>query len=199
MKKLDECSLRTLTLIQIAIATLVSLIFQFIIPLNWQPLDVYTLGPDVRHGDPGANVVLFALSQWYFSISIAWLFYRNNKHLNNFLVYALVPTSTIIFTEFFQIYLYYDYIHLLPFFVSFYIIIKKRKNLFPKYVIYYLLITAPWAFIDYFFKLAYYDSSFPEFLFNGIMFLIFTIILSLIIKPSKIIKIFNKEAKVELD
>jgi hypothetical protein len=195
MKKLNELSLKSVTLIQIAIATGVSLIFQFIIPLNWQPLDVYTLGPDVRHGDPGANVVLFALSQWYFSLSVAWLVYRDNKYLNNFLVYALVPTSTIIFTEFIQIYLYYDYIHLLPFIVSFYIIIKKRKNLFPKYVIYYLLIATPWAFIDYFFKLAYYDASFPEFLFNGIMFLIFTIILSLIIKPSEIRKLFHKGAE----
>ena len=182
MKKLNEYSLRTITLIQIAIAIITSLIFQFIIPLNWQPLDVYTLGPNVKHGDPGANVVLFALSQWFFSLSVAWFVYRDNKYLNNFLVYALVPTTTIIFAEFFELFLYYDYIHLLPFLVSFYIIIKKKKDLIPKYVIFYLLIATPWSFIDYFFKLAYYDTTFYEFLFNGIMFLIFTIILSFVIK-----------------
>lgn len=181
MKKLNEYSLRTITLIQIAVATIISLIFQFIIPLNWQPLDVYTLGPDVKHGYPGANVVLFALSQWFFSLSVAWFLYRDNKYLNNFLVYTLVPTSTIIFAEFFEIYLYYDYIHLLPFLVSIFIIWKRKKDLYPKYVIYYLLVATPWGFIDYFLKLAYYDSTFFEFLFNGIMFLILTIILSIVI------------------
>jgi len=197
MKKLNEYNLRTITLIQIAIATLVSLIFQFIIPLNWQPLDVYTLGPDIKHGYPGANIVLFALSQWYFSLSVAWFVKRDNKYLNNYLAYAFVPTFTIILAEFFQMFLYYDYIHLLPFCVSFYILMKKRSTLYSKYVIYYILIIIPWAFIDYFFKLAYYDSTFSEFLYNGIILLIFTVILSILIKLSKIITIFHRKDEKE--
>jgi len=184
MKKLNELSLRSITIIQIVVALLITIIFQFIVPLSWQPLDVYTLGPDVKHGTPGANIVVFAISQWYFSLSIAWFLKRDNKYLNNFLAYAVVPLTSIIVPEFFIIGLYYDYIHLIPFIVSVFILFRKRDSVFPKYVIYYLIILGVWLIIDYVFKLAYYDTTLLEFILNGIFLLIFTIILSLIIRFS---------------
>jgi len=187
MKKINELSLRSITLIQIIIASIITLVFQFIIPLSWQPLDVYTLGPDVKHGTPGANIVLFAVSQWYFSLSLAWFLKRDNKYLNNFLAYAIVPLSSIVIPEIVIIGLYYDYIHLIPFFVSIYILLYKRDSLYPIYVIYYIIILTVWSIIDYAFKLAYYDATLLEFIFNGILLMIFTIILSLLIKVSKIL------------
>jgi hypothetical protein len=195
MKKLNKLNLIPITIIQIIIATVISLIFQFIIPLNWQPLDVYTMGPDVQHGTPGANIVIFAVSQWYFSVSIAWFLKRDNKYINNFLAYALIPLILIIISEFFTLHLYYDYIHLIPFLVSLFILFKKKYTLFPKYVIYYIAFLGPWTIIDYIFKLAYYDVALPEFIFNAIIFFVLTIILSIIIA---IIKKFRTNSKDQI-
>lgn len=195
MKKLNELSLKSITIIQIIFATVISLIFQFLIPLNWQPLDVYTLGPDVQHGTPGANIVIFAVSQWYFSVSIAWFLRRDNKYINNFLAYAIIPLSTIIVSEFFILYIYYDYIHLIPFLVSLFILFKKKYTLFPKYVIYYIAFLAPWTIIDYIFKLAYYDATLPEFIYSAIIFFVFTTILSVLIA---LIKKFRMNTKDQL-
>ncbi|MFX1313656.1 MAG: hypothetical protein ACFFHD_13760, partial [Promethearchaeota archaeon] len=82
--KLNNLSLRSITLIQVAIATIISLLFQFLIPYWWQPLDTFQHGIK-QHGDVGANIVIFTISQWYFSLSIAWLIYHDNPYLNNFL------------------------------------------------------------------------------------------------------------------
>ncbi|MGV9200757.1 MAG: hypothetical protein ACOC4M_18260, partial [Promethearchaeia archaeon] len=57
--------------LQIFVATVVSLLFQFVIPLWWQPLDGYMHGK-VDHFDPGTNIVILTVSLWLFSFSVAW-------------------------------------------------------------------------------------------------------------------------------
>ena len=71
---LSNSNIILITGIQLTIATLISLIFQFIIPFSWHPLDTFQYGAR-NHGDPGANIIIFTISQWYFSFSITWLFY----------------------------------------------------------------------------------------------------------------------------
>ncbi len=110
--KLKNLSLKEITIIQILIAILISLMFQFLIPYSWQPLHLFTYGINAEHGDPEANLVIFTVSQWYFSFSVAWFLYRKNKYINNFLVYSVAPLSTIIVPEFIVYFLFIDYIHL---------------------------------------------------------------------------------------
>jgi len=128
--KFNELSLKTITIIQIVISTTVSLIFQFIIPFSWQPLDTFLYGIK-QHGDPGTNIIIFTISQWYFSFSIAWLIFQDNPYINNFLIYSIVPLGIIVFYEFFFLYLYYDYIHITPIIIDIYLIWKKRDTLSP--------------------------------------------------------------------
>jgi hypothetical protein len=63
IRRINEYSLRMITIIQIIIATIISLLFQFVFPLNWQPFDCALHGPNVQHGDPGTSVVISTLSQ----------------------------------------------------------------------------------------------------------------------------------------
>jgi hypothetical protein len=79
MKKLGELSLISITLIQIIVSVAISLTFQFIIPLAWQPLDAFEAGRMIYHGEEGTNIVIFTVSQWYFSFSISWHLKRDNK------------------------------------------------------------------------------------------------------------------------
>ena len=67
--KFKDLGLKYITTIQISIATIISLLFQFLIPYSWQPLDAYRYGA-VPHGFEGTNLVFFTLSQWFFSLSI---------------------------------------------------------------------------------------------------------------------------------
>lgn len=166
LKKLDNLSTKKILIIQLAIATLISLLFQFVIPFWWQPLQFYNNGTNAQHGDPGLNLVIFTISQWYFSLSIAWFIYRENIYLNNFLAYSIVPLSTILIPEFFIYRLYYDYIHILPFIVGTYITWKKRDTLFEKYVIPNFILVSIWFYIVYFLKLAYYQGPILTFVIN---------------------------------
>ena len=160
MKKLGELNLRSITLIQVTVAIIISLIFQFIIPLSWQPLDLYEAGKLIYHGDEGTNVIIFTVSQWYFSFSIAWLFKRDNIYINNFIVYCIPGLSSIIFIEFFYYGLFYDYIHILPLLTALYIIIKKKESLIPKQAIPNFILVTIWLFSVYFLRLAYFTSPF---------------------------------------
>ncbi len=164
--KLKELSLRTITIVQLIFATILCLIFQFIVPLWWQPLDYYTHDGPINHGDPGANVTFFTISLWFFALSVAWFIYRDNKYLNNFLVYSIIPLGMIVGYEFFGIFLYYDYVHVLPVVVSVYLIWKKRDSLDQKYIPYYAVFLSVWLYSVYFLKLAYYTGPLIEFVFN---------------------------------
>ncbi|TFG30028.1 MAG: hypothetical protein EU532_01745 [Promethearchaeota archaeon] len=167
MKKISEYSLRTITLIQILIATMISLLFQFVFPLNWQPFDRALHGPNVQHGDPGTSVAISTLSQWFFSIAIAWFIYRDNPYINNFLIYSLVPLISVLVMDI-VILLYYDYIHFIPLAVDIYILLKKRYTLFQKWFPYYLIFYSVWYCVVYFLRLTYLDLPLDLFILNWI-------------------------------
>lgn len=181
---LKRLSLITITLIQISIATIISLIFQFWIPFSWQPLDTFLYGPR-SHGDPGVNLVIFTLSQWYFSFSLVWFIYRDNPYINNFLIYSIVPLGIITIYEFFILFLYYDYIHVFPFIVSIYLIWKKRETLSQKIGFYFIVFNVSWLFIVYILKLAYFNEDLVIFLGNIVIYLILWISLSFLFKAKK--------------
>lgn len=178
--KISNLELRTITLIQIMIAAIISLIFQFIIPFSWQPLDTFLYGVR-QHGDPGTNLVIFTISQWYFSISLAWLIYRENPYINNFLIYSIIPLGIIIFYEFFFLFLYYDYIHLTPVIIDIYLIWKKRDSFSRKYSFYIILVNISWLLSVYFLNLAYYNETIVIYIRNVVIYLILWIILSFLI------------------
>lgn len=158
--KLSQLPLTYKTLIQLVLAAVIALLFQFVFPLRWQPLDVYLKGPDIHHGDEGTNFVIATLSLWYFALSLTWFLFRKNPIINNYLVYAIVPLSMIVFAEFFIYQLFYDYVHLLPVVVSILIMWKKRHTLDQRYVVPYLSMITVWFFSVHFLELAYYDVSF---------------------------------------
>lgn len=49
---LSNLNLISISCIQLAVAIVISLIFQFLIPFSWQPLDTFQYGVK-QHGDPG--------------------------------------------------------------------------------------------------------------------------------------------------
>ena len=182
--KINELSLVSITSIQIAIATIISIMFQFVIPFSWQPLDRFLYGVK-QHGDPGSNLVIFTISQWYFSFSLAWFIYRDNPYINNFLIYSIVPLGIIFFYEYFIIFFYYDYIHVIPVFIDIYIIWKKRETLFQKSGLLVIVLNICWLFLVYFFKLAYYNEEFLIYLRNVLIYTILWIFLSFLFRVKK--------------
>lgn len=175
--KLNKLNLKKITFIQIIIAAIISLIFQFLIPFSWQPLDTYLYGPK-QHGDLGTNLVIFTISQWYFSLSIAWLIYRDNPYINNFLIYSIVPLGIIVVYEFFFLFLYYDYIHITPFIIGIYLIWKRRETLSQKFAFYIIPLNLSWLISVYFLKLAYYNEVLIVFIRNLVIYSTLWILLS---------------------
>ncbi len=179
-----KLNLSTISAIQLAATTIISLLFQFLIPFSWQPLDTFQYGAK-KHGDPGSNLVFFTISQWYFSLSIAWLFYRENAYINNFLIYSIVPLGMIAVYEFVVLFLYYDYIHITPLIIDIYLIWKKRKTFFRNFAPLIITINISWLLLVYFFKLAYYNEDFIIFIRNVIVYLVLWIALSFLFNPKK--------------
>lgn len=179
-----EYKLQTITVFQISIALIISLIFQFIIPYSWQPLDTFLYGVQ-QHGDPGTNLVIFTLSQWYFSLSLAWFICRENPYINNFLIYSIVPLGIIMFYEFFFLFLYYDYIHIIPVLVSIYLIWKKKDTLLQKYALYIIPLNISWLLFVYFLNLAYYNEDLLIYIRNVIIYFVLWIMFSFLFKQKK--------------
>ncbi|MFX0039305.1 MAG: hypothetical protein ACFFCY_08150 [Promethearchaeota archaeon] len=179
--RFEHLKLHTITILQISIATIISLTFQFLIPFSWQPLDAFLYGVK-QHGDTGTNFVIFTISQWYFSISLVWFIYRDNPYINNFLIYSIVPLGMIIFYEFFFLFLYYDYIHLTPVLIDIYLIWKKRETLSQKYALYVIPINIIWLILVYFLNLAYYSEDLIIYIRNVIIYLLLWILLSFLLR-----------------
>jgi hypothetical protein len=182
--RFKHLKLHTITILQISIATIISLIFQYLIPFSWQPLDTFLYGIK-QHGDTGTNFVIFTISQWYFSISLVWFIYRDNPYINNFLIYSIVPLGIIVFYEFFFLFLYYDYIHLTPALIDIYLIWKKRETLSQKYALYIIPINIIWLFSVYFLKLAYYNEDLIIYMRNVMIYLALWIFLSFLLRTKK--------------
>lgn len=181
--KLNKLSLKSITIIQVAIATVISLLFQFLIPYWWQPLDTFQHGVK-QHGDEGVNVVIFTISQWYFSLSIAWLIYHDNPYVNNFLIYSIVPLGIIVAYEFF-IFLFWDYIHLIPVILDIYLIWKKKETLKQKFAPFVIILNTIWLFSVYFLELAYYRELLSVFIRNYLVYLFLWIGLSFLFRNKK--------------
>lgn len=193
LKRISEYSLRTITIIQIIIATVITLLFQFVFPLNWQPFDRALHGPNVQHGDPGTSVVISTLSQWFFSFAIAWLIYRDNPYINNFLIYSLVPLINVVVMDLFLL-LFWDYIHFIPLAIDFYILFKKRETLFQKWFPYYLVFFSSWYCVVYFLRLTYLDMPLNLFIANWIAMGLIGFGISCIFEDS-IVKSYLKKKK----
>lgn len=167
------------------VGILVSFLFQFIIPYSWQPLHFYTNGINAQHGDPESNLVIFTVSQWYFSISVAWFIDRDNKILNNFLVYSIAPLLTVLIPEFIVYFLYIDYIHLLPFLVGIYILWKKRETVEESHYLPNFLFVSIWLFVVYFLELAYFQALLVDFIINWLLLSILGFLFFLFIRYLK--------------
>ncbi|MHA1150060.1 MAG: hypothetical protein ACTSR8_17640 [Promethearchaeota archaeon] len=183
--KFKEFRLRTITIFQLSLATIIVLLFQFVFPYNWQPLDLAMYGPNIKHGDPNANIVAFTVSIWYFGLSFGVIIYPNNRFINNFLVYSIVPHVGIILVDFTYYLLFWDYIHLTPFIVDIYLIWKKRDTLDQKFVLPNLLFITTWLFTVYFLKLAYFGAPLNVFIWNWILNIGSGIILSFFWRKKK--------------
>jgi hypothetical protein len=181
---LSNLNLTYISFIQLGIASVISLIFQFAIPFSWQSLDTFLHGIK-NHGDPGANIIIFTLSQWYFSFSIAWLFYRKNPYLNNFLIYSIVPLSMIVIYEFTALFLYYDYIHITPLLVDAYLIWKHRETLLKRFAPYIIALNTIWLILVYSFNLAYYNEELLIFIRNLIFYIVLWIGLALLFRSKE--------------
>jgi len=163
--KIKDLSIRQITLIQLSIATVLTLLYQFVLPIAFLPLDAYIQVNDIpNYGVP--NQVIFTLTQWTFSLSIVWLLYRENKYLNNYLIYSMIPLLTTFFGELFMFGLFWDYIHVVPIFICFYIILKKRDMLEQRYFYYANGFNVLWSYAVYFLRLAYYSEVFLVFTIN---------------------------------
>ncbi len=193
LKKISEYSLTTISLIQLTIATIISLLFQFVFPLTFQPLDVAIHGPDIKHGDPGMNYVIATISLWYFSFSIAWFIYRDNPYLNNFLIYSFPLVSMIFVVDMVEFFLFWDYIHFSPLSVDIYLIWKKRKTLYQMWYPFYLLIISVWIYTVYFLKLAYYLTPIYVYIFNWLSISILCAVLSFSFHDSLIFAYVKKK------
>jgi hypothetical protein len=185
MKKLNELNLISITMIQLLIATIISLLFQFVIPMNWQLLYLFGTNPNIHHFDVGANIVIFTVSQWYFSLSIAWFINRDNPYINTFMFYSLVGLFLTIVTEIFSYGLFYDYYHIVPFIVSIYIIWKKRETLFPKWVIPNSIFITVWLLLVYFLRLAYFQAPLSEYLVKWVITILLGYVFAFILKIVK--------------
>ena len=185
MRNLSEYNLKSITLIQVVVTVLISLLFQFVIPMNWQPLYFFGSGPQVQHFDEGANIIIFTISQWYFSLSIAWFIKRDNPYINNILIYSLIGLTITIITEIFTYGLFYDYYHLIPFSVSIYIFWKQRDTLYPKYVIHNSIFITIWLLVVYFLGLAYFQAPIVDYLIRLVIIVLLGYVLAYIIKILK--------------
>jgi hypothetical protein len=165
MKALEIVLDHSTEIFQIVAAIVISFVYQLVIPLSWFPLDSFTR-PTVKHGDPGTNIIIFTISQWYFSFSLVWFFKRDNKIINNFLLYSIPALYPMFILEVFGFRLIYDYIHILPLVVGFAIFFTQIDTIKPKFVILNILLSAVLLYFAYFLRLAYYDDSIGFFTFK---------------------------------
>lgn len=128
--------------IQLSITIGISVFFQIII-------DPYIYNPYVRQLlggflEPGNAIVICSLSMWFFSFGLAYLYYRENDILTNYLICALIPLLLIVGLEFSRL-MFWDFLHIPPIFVIFHIIWKYRSTIRLKKVAILSAILIIWA------------------------------------------------------
>jgi len=130
---LKSLNLKQKTLIQVLIALCIVLLLQFVIPLAYQPFNLI-VGP-IFGNSTGSVIVVADLGAWFFALAVAWVFYRENSYLNSLMVYSMIPLTVIVLEEFFLYGLFWDYIHLIPFMVNLFILVRKRATLKSNYIL----------------------------------------------------------------
>ena len=148
MSELEE---KSKGLIQIGIAVGIALLLQFVLPVTWQPF--YSTVGDVFGAETGLGIA--GLSIWFFALSISWFLYGDNPYLNSLFMYSLIPLGAILVFEFSFYFLFWDYIHLLPFLIGIYIVMKKRDTLKRKYILLFTFALTGWIFLAYYLGIAY--------------------------------------------
>lgn len=176
MRKVN-IKIKNLFIIQILGAICIALLFQFVFPLWWQPLDAHNRGK-VNHFDPNTNITIFTISLWQFAFSVMWFFDPDNVFINNFLVYSIPSHTMIMIQEFCIFHLYIDYIHLLPLGLGYLILLKKRETLKQRLLPYYLVGISSVLFMDYFLELAYYGGPLGPFILRWGILTLLNVVLS---------------------
>ncbi|MHA1230172.1 MAG: hypothetical protein ACTSRP_14560 [Candidatus Helarchaeota archaeon] len=145
-------------LIQITIALILTIIMYFLYPFIG-PLPEY-----IRHHLEGGEIfqnynLIFSLSIWNFSLSLAWLFYRDNPVLNNFLSLTFIPSGILVFVEIIYLNIFYDYIYIVPTIIGIIILAKKRNSLKLKYLLSISGGLIGLVYLEYFLGIAYSNIS----------------------------------------
>jgi hypothetical protein len=131
-------------LIQILIAICISVFFQFVIdPLIYDP---YIRQQLMVFPEPPGSIVICSLSMWFFSFSLAFLYYPSNTIINSYLYCALIPLSLLVGIEFTYLF-FYDFLHILPLISIFIILWKKRSTIKLKNVAVTSIVLIIWATI----------------------------------------------------
>lgn len=109
--------------IQILVAILVALhMYFFIFPFILNPLLAIFFPLMVFPNS------ISSISMWFFAFSCAYFIYPDNKILNNYLFCALFPLSYIVVFEWFGFF-FWDFFHLLPIIIAFYILSKHSEQI----------------------------------------------------------------------
>lgn len=166
-------------LIQIVIAILISIFFQFV-------LDPFVYDPYVRESIrmlAGDAIVITSLSMWFFSFSFAYLFYPDNEILSNYILCGFIPLLIIVGVEFFALHMFYDFLHIPPIIVSIYIILKKYTKIQLKTVGIISALLMIWAAIVRLVGTNYTSVSlFPEGLVVVILWPLLNLLMAFIIR-----------------
>ncbi len=148
---MSELDPKSKYIIQIVIAIGITLLFQFVLPSTWQPF--YNIVGDVFGSEAGSGIA--ELSLWFFALSVSWLIYRDNPYLNSLFMYSLIPLGAILVFELAFYFLFWDFVHILPFLIGIYVLLKKRDTLKRKYILLFTFALTGWIFLAYYLGLAY--------------------------------------------
>ncbi len=131
-------------IIQILIAIGISVFFQLVIdPLIYDPFIRENLGGLIEAGDA---IVICSLSMWFLSFSMAFLYYRNNEIINNYLFCAFLPLLLIVGFEFASLF-FIDFLHIPPVIIGFVILWRYRATLKLRNVLVTSLVLVIWIII----------------------------------------------------
>ena len=182
--KIKDLSLRQITLIQLSIAVVLTLLYQFVLPIAFLPLDSYIQVNNIpNYGEP--NQPIFTVTQWTFSLSIAWLLYRDNKYLNNYIIYSLIPLFLTFMGELIMFGVFWDYIHVYPIVIGFYICFQKKDTLKMRYYYYPQSLNIIFSYAVYFLQLAYYNETLMNITINIVILSVLNFGLSINFRKSK--------------
>lgn len=110
-------------LIQIVVAISIALLMQFLIfPHVIMPfLNLY-----YSQFMEFSQVPISSLSMWFFAFSCVYFIYPDNKFINNYIFCSFFPLMFIVSMEWMGLF-FWDFFHLLPIIINFYILAKKSR------------------------------------------------------------------------